>query len=61
MWEKIEKQLNKKNKTAYWLAKETGLPYQSIYSIKRNKNQQPSFSYMVKIADALEISLDEFR
>ncbi|CAK1245294.1 hypothetical protein R53718_MFFEMHAI_01392 [Fructobacillus evanidus] len=61
MWEKIEKQLNKKNKTTYWLAKETGLPYQSIYSIKRNKNQQPSFSYMVKIADALEISLDEFR
>lgn len=61
MWEKIEKQLNKKNKTTYWLAKETGLPYQSIYSIKRNKSQQPSFSYMVKIADALEISLDEFR
>ncbi|MGQ2227112.1 helix-turn-helix domain-containing protein [Fructobacillus fructosus] len=61
MWEKIEEQLNKKNKTGYWLSKQTGIPIQSIYSLKRDKNIQPSFEKMVAIANALEVSLDVFR
>ncbi|CAK1245080.1 helix-turn-helix transcriptional regulator [Fructobacillus fructosus] len=61
MWEKIEEQLNKKNKTGYWLAKQSGIPVQTIYSIKRDKDMQPSFEKMVAIADALEVSLDVFR
>lgn len=61
MWDKIQKQLEIQNKTAYWLAKKSGIPIQTIYSLRNNDNADTSFQNMEKIADALDVSLDEFR
>ncbi|VTS33255.1 phage protein [Streptococcus porcinus] len=56
--EKIEKYLNENGMTKADLQRATGLHRRSIESIRYH---DPSFSKMVKIADALDISLDEFR
>lgn len=56
--EKIENHLNEKGMTKVDLQKATGLHKRTIESIRYH---DPSFSKMVKIADALDISLDEFR
>ncbi|MCK1244929.1 helix-turn-helix transcriptional regulator [Streptococcus uberis] len=54
----IEKYLDKKGMTKVDLQKATGLHKRTIESIRYH---DPGFSKMVKIADALDISLDEFR
>lgn len=54
----IEKYLDKKGMTKVDLQKSTGLHKRSIESIRYH---DPGFSKMVKIADALGVSLDEFR
>ncbi|MCX7579416.1 XRE family transcriptional regulator [Leuconostoc falkenbergense] len=61
MWNKIQKQLEIQNKTAYWLAKKSGIPIQTIYSLRNNDNADTSFHNMERIANALDVSLDEFR
>lgn len=55
---KIEKHLNEKSMTKIDLQNATGLHKRAIESIRYH---DPSFSKMVKIADALGVSLDEFR
>lgn len=57
-WEKFKKNLKDKNHSIESLGEVTGLGRRNIENIK---NHDPSFSKMVKIADALDISLDEFR
>lgn len=61
IWEKIEEQLNKKDWTIYKLTKEANLSQNLLYEVKSGRNKGISFKNMCKIADALEVSLDEFR
>ena len=59
--EKIKGKLDSTGKTTYWLAKKTGLAFGALYPIVSGKRKYPSFETMEKIADALDVSLDEFR
>lgn len=43
------------------LARRAGVNNTVISALKLGKIKKPSFELMTKIADALEISLDEFR
>lgn len=61
LWSKIEGELNKKGISVYRLSKLTGVSQQALSSLKTGKSKNPSFKLMKKIADALDISLDEFR
>ena len=60
LWELVQKQLDKQSMSVYRLSKLTGIPNPTIFSYKNN-GVEPTFSNMVKIADALGVSLDEFR
>ena len=60
LWKLVQAQLDKKHITVYRLAKLTGIPNNTLYEYKNN-GVEPSFSNMVKIADALDVSLDVFR
>lgn len=55
---KIEKILKEKKMSKTDLQRVTGLNKRAIESIRYH---DPSFSKMIKIADALDVSLDEFR
>ncbi|MBS1007768.1 helix-turn-helix domain-containing protein [Leuconostoc suionicum] len=57
---KIKNILSEKNKTIYWLSKESGIPYSTINPIIRNE-RSPMFETIIKIADALDIKTDELR
>lgn len=59
LWELIKNQMDKQNISAYRLAKITGLSLNTMQNYKNG--HEPSFTNMVKIADALGVSLDEFR
>lgn len=60
LWKSIQTQLDKKHITVYRLAKLTGIPNNTLYEYKNN-DVQPTFNNMIKIADALDVSLDIFR
>lgn len=60
LWNKIQIILNKKHWSLVKLAKESGVNYETIKKYKY-ENQEPTFSKVCKIADALGISLDELR
>lgn len=59
LWKLINKQLDKQKITIYRLSKLTGIAQTTFQNYKNGS--EPSFSNMVKIADALGVSLDEFR
>lgn len=59
MWNKLEKILKRKDITIYKLGKLSGVPQQTIRNLKNGIDMQ--FSNVVKIADTLDISLDELR
>ncbi|MBB1109905.1 helix-turn-helix transcriptional regulator [Limosilactobacillus sp. pH52_RY] len=59
MWDIIQIQLDKQKTTIYRLAKLTGIPDTTLHNYKNGS--EPSFTNMCKIADALNVSLDEFR
>ena len=61
LWSKIKTKLVEKNMTEYELGKVTGLGAHPIYPFKKRNSENPRWLTMVKIADALDISLDEFR
>lgn len=50
-----------KNITRYRLAKLTGVPQSTLQMIENSEDPNPTFKTMCKIADALDISLDELR
>ncbi|MGN8971039.1 helix-turn-helix domain-containing protein [Lactobacillus amylovorus] len=60
MWEIVEKYLQQKNITIYKLSKLTDIPDNTLRNY-RSKKSDPSFTNACKIADALDISLDEIR
>lgn len=59
LWKLIQKELKKQGMSAYRLSKITGLSQNTLQNYKNG--HEPSFSNVVKIADALGVSLDEFR
>lgn len=59
--EKIEELSKEKGWTLYRLAKEADITLSLIYTLKNSKSKTVTFETMVKIADALGVSLDEFR
>ncbi|HFI0336274.1 TPA: helix-turn-helix domain-containing protein [Streptococcus suis] len=61
MWEKIEELANIRGLTIYALAKKAGLNYPMLAELKSGRKKDMMFSNVVKIADALDVSLDEFR
>ncbi|HFI0448321.1 TPA: helix-turn-helix domain-containing protein [Streptococcus suis] len=58
MWEVLKIHLKKRQMTIIDLSKLTGIHRNTIQNIR---NERISFRNMVKIADALGVSLDEFR
>ena len=58
MWKKLNHILIEKEMTKKELAKKAGISKNTIQNIR---NSKISFRNMVKIADALDVSLDEFR
>lgn len=61
MWNKIEQQLKIKGWSMYRLAKESGVHPSNFSNLKAERLKEMSWTNMCKIADALEVSLDEFR
>ena len=59
--ENIHEKLDEKGKPAYWLAKKAGIGFGALYPLLSGKRTEPTFSTMERIADALDVSLDEFR
>lgn len=60
LWENVQNILDDKSMTIYRLSRETGINENTLYSYSRGISE-PSFKNMVKIADALDVSLDTFR
>ncbi|MCY9807004.1 helix-turn-helix transcriptional regulator [Lentilactobacillus senioris] len=62
MWNKVQRILDEKELSINQLSNLIGFKSNSVlYSFKNGKIKKPSFELMVKIAYALDISLDEFR
>lgn len=61
MWDKIEKQLKLKGWSMYQLAKKSGVHQSNFSNLKAGRMKEMSWTNMCKIADALGVSMDEFR
>ena len=61
LWLKINKHMKKQDINQNELARRAGVNNTVISALKLGKIKKPSFELIVKIADALEVSLDEFR
>ncbi|WP_430606447.1 hypothetical protein IGJ55_002121 [Enterococcus sp. AZ170] len=61
MWESVEKIITEKNITQYELSKKMKVSVSVITELKKGRIKKPSFELACKIADALEISLDQLR
>ena len=61
MWSKVEKIMKKKGLNQEQLAKRMGVHSGTISDLKNGRIKKPSFELMEKIANALEVSMDEFR
>lgn len=59
MWNEIEKYLKEKNMNQNQLANKIGIPNTRISEIKTGKNRNPSFNLVCKIADALDVKIDD--
>lgn len=61
LWRKIDKNIKEKNLTIYELTKKANIAQNTLYELKSGRANDLRFSTVCKIADALKISLDEFR
>jgi len=50
----INERLVQEGKTAYWLAKQTGIHHTTLAQIRNNKNKAINLEYLHRICDALE-------
>ena len=60
----LKRVLQEKNVSQAKLARRAGIPQQTINKLatgKYSKHNNPSFNLVCKLADALEVSLDDFR
>lgn len=56
---KLRETLNKKNKSIYWLNKETGIASSTLSRICNNKTTSIEFSVLDKICDALNCDVSD--
>ncbi|MGM0241269.1 helix-turn-helix domain-containing protein [Enterococcus sp. AZ103] len=61
MWEQIQKILNERNMTQYKLAKKMNIATGTISDLKLGRIKKPSFEFACKIADALDVTVDDLR
>ncbi|MFL2071182.1 helix-turn-helix domain-containing protein [Marinilactibacillus psychrotolerans] len=61
MWVSVFKKMKEKNISQSELAKRASINKTVISALKNGKIKKPSFDLACKIADALEISLDDLR
>lgn len=61
LWGKISEKLSEKNWTVYKLCLKAGVGTAGIYRLRDGEVKDLYFDTVKKIADALEISLDELR
>lgn len=61
MWDSIEKELKSRGMSQYKLAKKMGVPVSTITELKKGRIKKPSFELICKIADALDVSVDDLR
>lgn len=62
VWNKIEPLLKARKMSVFDLSKAAGYAQTgTVYRLKNGDIQRPSFELMERIADALNVSLDEFR
>lgn len=61
LWSKIEKQLKKRGWSSYRLAKEAGISEMILANLRKGRANDIRLSTLIKIADALDVSLDKFR
>ena len=62
MWHIIERLMREKSYSIRKFSRVAGYKNPTtIYSIKTGQSKDPSFSTMIRIADALGVSLDELR
>ncbi len=57
----LKKVRTEKNISRYQLSKITGIPQSTLQMIENSIDPNPTFKVICKIADALEVSLDELR
>lgn len=51
---RIEQLLEERGKSFYWLAKETGIGYTSLWRLRHEEAKTISFNYLERICRALE-------
>ena len=61
LWEKISEKISEKNWTVYKLCLKAGIGPAGIYRLRDGEVKDLYFDTVKKIADALEVSLDELR
>ena len=61
LWLKVKRILKQQELTQYQLAKKMNVSVSTITELKKGRINKPSFELMCKIADTLEVSLDELR
>ena len=61
LWNGINKHLIKNDLTIYELTKKANIAQNTLYELKSGRVNDLRFSTVCKIADALNISLDEIR
>lgn len=61
LWKQIEKQLIHQKLSVYRLALKAGIDPAMVYRLRDGKAKDLYHGTVVKIADALGVSLDEFR
>ncbi|HEQ4615984.1 TPA: helix-turn-helix transcriptional regulator [Streptococcus pyogenes] len=61
MWGKIEALLIEKKMTKYELSQKARLNQNCLIDLKKGRKKSLKFDDVVKIADVLGVSLDEFR
>lgn len=56
---RIKEILKQKNKTILWLAEESGVPKNTLYTITKRDNTNIRHENLIKIATALEVSVED--
>lgn len=57
----LKKIRERNNISRYRLAKKAGIPESTLQMIENSADPNPTFKVICKIADALEVSLDDLR
>lgn len=60
MAKRLDQFLQEKGMSLYKFAKEAYLPVSTLFNLYRNHTKSPTFTVMLKIVDALGITMNEF-